>query len=82
MPAVIPYEQRLQNDRAWAMDEGDRFFQKSDSVFQTLRAIARRLDDLGIPYAVAGGMALNAHGFRRLTVDVDILVTRRPGDHP
>jgi hypothetical protein len=70
------YEQRLREDRRWAMDEGDRFFQKSDSVFQTLRAIARRLDDLGVPYAVAGGMALNAHGFRRLTVDVDILVTR------
>jgi hypothetical protein len=75
---VVPlaYEHRLREDRAWAMDEGDRFFRKSDSVFRTLRAIARRLDDLGVAYAVAGGMALNAHGFRRLTVDVDILVTR------
>ena len=34
------------------------------------------LDDLAIPYAVAGGMALFAHGFRRFTDDVDILVTR------
>ena len=41
-----------------------------------MRKIARRLDDLSIPYAVAGGMSLDAHGFRRLTVDVDILVTR------
>ena len=38
--------------------------------------IARRLDSIGVPYAVAGGMALYAHGFRRLTDDVDILVTR------
>ena len=29
-----------------------------------------------IPYAVAGGMALFEHGFRRFTDDVDILVTR------
>jgi hypothetical protein len=41
-----------------------------------MRKIARRLEDLRIPYAVAGGMSLDAHGFRRLTVDVNILVTR------
>jgi hypothetical protein len=58
------------------MDEGDRHFQRDDSVFKTLRKIAQRLETLGVPYAVAGGMSLEAHGFRRLTVDVDILVTR------
>ncbi|HWE39661.1 MAG TPA: hypothetical protein VG406_24140 [Isosphaeraceae bacterium] len=73
---VVPYEVRLRQDREWAMDEGDRFFRGDDAVFKTLRAIGRRLDELGVAYAVAGGMALNAHGFRRLTVDVDILVTR------
>jgi hypothetical protein len=70
------YEERLRKDWDWAMDEGDRFFRGEDAVFKTLREIARRLDGLGIPYAVVGGMALNAHGFRRLTVDVDLLVTR------
>ena len=29
-----------------------------------------------MPYAVAGGMAMIAHGYRRFTDDVDILVTR------
>jgi hypothetical protein len=58
------------------MDEGDRHFRKDDAVFKTLRKIVRRLGELGIAYAVAGGMALDAHGFRRLTVVVDILVTR------
>ncbi len=58
------------------MDEGDRHFRKEDLVFQTLRKIAGRLESLGVSYAVAGGMALDAHGFRRLTVDVDILVSR------
>jgi hypothetical protein len=76
-PAVVPvYEDMLKRDRLWAMDEGDRYFQRSDSVFQTLRKIAGRLEEIGVPYAVAGGMALEAHGFRRLTVDVDILINR------
>jgi len=75
--AALPtYEQRLRAERDWSMDEGDRHFRYESQVFKTMRNIARRLDDLGIPYAVAGGMSLDAHGFRRLTVDVDILVTR------
>jgi hypothetical protein len=52
-----------------------RFFTRDDPVHQTLRKMAARLDELGIPYAVVGGMALSAHGFVRATVDVDILVT-------
>jgi hypothetical protein len=41
-----------------------------------LRRIAGRLDELEIPYAVAGGMALFAHGHERFTQDVDILISR------
>jgi hypothetical protein len=33
------------------------------------------LDELGIPYAVAGAMAMFFHGYRRFTDDVDLLVT-------
>jgi hypothetical protein len=73
---VLPYEQRLRAERGWSMDEGDRHFQHESQVFKTMRKIARRLEGLGIHYAVAGGMSLDAHGFRRLTVDIDILVTR------
>jgi hypothetical protein len=73
---ILSYEQRLRTERDWSMDEGDRHFQHDSLVFKALRKIARRLEDLGVPYAVAGGMSLDAHGFRRLTVDVDILVTR------
>jgi hypothetical protein len=77
LPAGVPvYEDMLKRDWDWAMDEGDRHFQGEDSVFKTLRKIAGKLESIGVPYAVAGGMALQAHGFRRLTVDVDILVTR------
>ena len=61
---------------AAAIQEAAAFFMKTDPVHQSLREIARRLDGLGIPYAVAGGMALVAHGYDRTTVDIDVLVTQ------
>ncbi len=48
----------------------------SAAVHRTLRRIVQRLGELGVPYALAGGMALFLHGFRRFTEDVDILVTK------
>jgi hypothetical protein len=51
------------------------FFQGKDPVHQTMRRAARRLERVGIPYAVVGGMAVNAHRHRRTTADVDLLLT-------
>jgi hypothetical protein len=76
-PAGVPvYEELLNRDGRWAMDQGGFHFQEQSDVQKTLRRIAHRLGDLGIDYAVAGGMALFKHGFRRFTEDVDILVSR------
>jgi hypothetical protein len=75
-PPVEPYEQRLAANISFVLDEGGRLFMGSGEVNTTLQRITRRLDDLGIPYAVAGGMAMIAHGYLRFTDDVDILVTR------
>lgn len=44
-------------------------------VQRALQRIARILDEKGIPYAVIGAMALNEWGYRRVTVDVDLLLT-------
>jgi hypothetical protein len=73
---VVPYERRLSNDARWALSEGSKFFEGKSAVQEALGKITRRLHDLGIPYAVADGMALFRHGYRRFTEDVDILVTR------
>ena len=73
---VAAYEKRLDQDLRWALIEGSRHFEEKSAVFDALRKIARRLNDLGIPYAVVGGMALFRHGLRRFTEDVDILVTK------
>lgn len=73
---VLPYEKRLDADTEWALSEGGRFFEGKSSVHLSLRKIIQRLEELGIPYAVVGGMALYLYGFRRFTEDVDILVTK------
>src|SRR6478752_8744734 len=75
METVVPYETRLKRDFGWALREGSMHFEEESAVQKTVRRIAKRLDDLGTPYAVVGGMALFFHGYRRFTEDVDILVT-------
>jgi hypothetical protein len=72
---MTTYEELLDRDVDWALREGSMHFEKESAVHKTLTRIARRLGELGIPYAVAGGMAMFFHGYRRFTEDVDILVT-------
>ena len=45
-------------------------------VQRALEKVVRLLEEDGIPYALIGAMALNAYGYRRVTVDVDLLLTR------
>jgi Domain of unknown function (DUF1814). len=73
---TLPYEQRLNQDLRWALMEGSRHFERASAVFHALDRVTKRFDELGIPYAIVGGMALFAHGLRRFTEDVDVLVTR------
>lgn len=59
------------------LKEMERFFQGKDEVHKTMRRLVRRLERAKISYAVVGGMALSAHGHRRATTDVDILLNRQ-----
>ncbi|MES1157686.1 MAG: hypothetical protein ABUL67_01175 [Haliangium ochraceum] len=59
-----------------ALENAERFFMKEGKVHQAALALAQRLDAESIPYAIAGAMALGAHGYERVTSDVDVLVTR------
>ncbi len=70
-----PFEERMRRGGAGAVAEATGFFMGHDPVHEALRAVARRLQEQGVEYAVAGGMALVLHGYDRTTVDVDILVT-------
>ena len=51
-------------------------FEKESKVHQTLLKVTKRLDALGVSYALVDGMAMFHHGYRRFTDDVDILVTK------
>jgi hypothetical protein len=51
-----------------------RFFMGEADVQRALERLAR-LDQERIPYAVVGAMALNEWGYRRVTVDIDLLLT-------
>jgi hypothetical protein len=71
------YEQLLNRDLDWALQEGSMHFEEKSAVHATLHRLAKRLEQLDVPYAVAGAMAMYSHGFRRFTEDVDVVVTRK-----
>jgi hypothetical protein len=75
-PGIPTFEGRLAGNPKWALSEGSLFFEGKGAIQESLRRIVNRLDELGISYAVVGGMALFQHGYRRFTEDIDILVTR------
>ena len=59
----------------WAgLENAEKFFMGTAEVQQAMRKLVAALDELGIPYAIVDGMALNEYGYRRVTVDV--LLTR------
>lgn len=44
----------------------------------SFEAIVRALNDAGVRYLVAGGLAVNAHGFLRFTKDADLVIQLIP----
>jgi len=46
------------------------------NVHKALTQLVERLSALEIPYAIVGALALNAYGYMRATVDVNVLLTK------
>lgn len=44
----------------------------------SLEAVARALNDAKVPFVVVGGVAVIAHGYGRLTQDVDLVIRLEP----
>jgi hypothetical protein len=76
-PGLVTYEERLSRSPHWALQEGSMHFDKTNQVFLTLRRITAKLNEIGVPYALVGGLAMFHHGYRRFTEDVDLLVSRQ-----
>jgi hypothetical protein len=47
---------------------------------RALEEVAQTLHDAGVRYLVAGGLAVNAHGYLRLTADIDLVIALDPGN--
>ena len=54
----------------------DEFFMQVSPIHETMRRLSKVLQEMNIPFAIAGAMAANAHGHKRTTSDVDILLRR------
>jgi hypothetical protein len=72
---MVTYEQQLKQDRRWGFLEGSMHFERDSAVHKSLERIVKRLDELGVPYAIVGAMAMFFHGYERFTTDVGLLVT-------
>lgn len=57
-----------------AARRADEFFMKTSPIHQAMQRLSRAMHELNIPFVVAGAMAAGAHGHRRMTADVDILI--------
>jgi hypothetical protein len=57
-------------------EEGLKFLAGRGMVNNTLQRLAKDLEDNGIEYTVIGAVALNQHGYRRFTGDIDVLLTK------
>ncbi len=51
------------------------FLRDTRDVRRTLRSLVVKFIRAKIPYAVVGGLAVNAHGVRNISNDVDVLLT-------
>lgn len=58
------------------LKKANAFFMGTSEVQSAAGSLAARLEDAGIPYAIAGALALGVHGYVRVTEDVDVLLTR------
>ena len=59
-----------------AYAEGLRFFRGDGMINEALKRLTDDLDKNEIDYAVIGAVALNNHGYRRFTADIDLLLTK------
>jgi len=67
LDTVVPYNQRLDQDRRWALSEGSLFFEGKGKVQEALQRITKRFKRIGgFRTLFAGGMAMFQHGYRPL----------------
>ena len=61
---------RMDNQAAYILRENTG----TSGIVETARTVAATLADHEIPHLVVGGLAVQEHGYPRVTIDVDIVV--------
>jgi uncharacterized protein YwgA len=69
--------QTLISSPSLAYAEGLKFFRGEGMINDALKRIVADLDRNKIEYAVIGAVALNQHGYRRFTEDIDLLLSKK-----
>lgn len=59
-----------------AYGEGIRFFRGEGMLDEAIKKVAADLEREGVSYVAIGAVALNRHGYRRFTEDIDLLLSR------
>lgn len=72
--ADSPYKPRVSVEDV--IKNAGEFFEGRSALHRAADRLRRKLEELGIPFAVAGGFALGAYSHTRETEDVDILVRK------
>lgn len=72
---VRNYESELESSFDVVLDEADQLYEGHGRLKRTYERLAKRLDELNVPYSLVGGYALILHGVRRFTEDIDLLVS-------
>jgi hypothetical protein len=76
MSPAEPFENVTRRVGTAALEAVGAFFDGIGPVHETMRHVCRVLAAGGVRHGLTGAMALNAHGYRRATVDVDIITDR------
>lgn len=69
--------QTLLSTPTLAYSEGLKFFRGEGMINDALKRVTTDLDRNNIDYAVIGAIALNQHGYRRFTEDIDLLLSKQ-----
>jgi hypothetical protein len=70
--ARSPANRRWRGRLLHRTDEALMYFKGQGPLPEALQRLHQRLLDAGIPHVFVGGMAANAHGYRRTTEDIDV----------
>lgn len=73
--ATIDFQQTVRSP-VQAYQEGLKFFMGEGVINNVLQRLAASLEKIGVDYNIIGAIALNQHGYKRFTEDIDLLFTK------